>query len=151
GTGRTIVSQRPVGPSYFITPWNFPLAMATRKIAPALAAGRTVVVKPAQLTPLTTLFFVKLLEEAGLPAGVVNVITSASSSGLSEPDIAGPGLRKLPFTGSTRLGRKRTDQAADNVPRVARELGGNAPFVVFDAAALDKAVDGAMLAKFRNI
>ncbi|MFD1718363.1 NAD-dependent succinate-semialdehyde dehydrogenase [Georgenia deserti] len=151
GTGRTIVSQRPVGPSYFITPWNFPLAMATRKIAPALAAGCTVVVKPAQLTPLTTLFFVKLLEEAGLPAGVVNVITSASSSRVSEPVIADPRLRKLSFTGSTPVGRKLIAQAADNVLRVSMELGGNAPFVVFDDADLDKAVDGAMLAKFRNI
>src|SRR5690606_7917708 len=133
------------------TPWNFPLAMATRKIAPALAAGCTVVVKPAQLTPLTTLFFVKLLEEAGLPAGVVNVITSASSSRVSEPVIADPRLRKLSFTGSTPVGRKLIAQAADNVLRVSMELGGNAPFVVFDDADLDKAVDGAMLAKFRNI
>ncbi|GAA4430923.1 NAD-dependent succinate-semialdehyde dehydrogenase [Georgenia halophila] len=151
GTGRMVVSQRPVGPSFFITPWNFPLAMATRKIAPALAAGCTVVVKPAQLTPLTTLFFVKLLETAGLPAGVVNVITSASSSRVSAPIIADPRLRKLSFTGSTPVGRKLIAQAADNVLRVSMELGGNAPFVVFDDADLDKAVDGAMAAKFRNI
>src|SRR5699024_736687 len=105
GTGRAIVSQHPVGPCFLITPWNFPLAMATRKIAPALAAGCTVVIKPAQLTPLTTLLFVKLLEEAGLPEGVVNVVTSSSSSTVSEPILADPRLRKLSFTGSTEVGR----------------------------------------------
>jgi len=151
GTGRMIVSQRPVGPSFFITPWNFPLAMATRKIAPALAAGCTVVVKPAELTPLTTLFFVELLAEAGVPAGVVNVITTASSAAVSGPIISDPRLRKLSFTGSTPVGQKLIAQAADGVLRVSMELGGNAPFVVFDDADLDKAVDGAMLAKFRNI
>ncbi|BDZ65712.1 NAD-dependent succinate-semialdehyde dehydrogenase [Agromyces mangrovi Wang et al. 2018] len=151
GTGRMIVSQRPVGPSYFITPWNFPLAMATRKIAPALAAGCTVVVKPAQLTPLTTLAFTAILEEAGLPAGVVNVITSSSSSAVTEPILADRRLRKLSFTGSTEVGRKLIAQAADGVLRVSMELGGNAPFVVFEDADLDTAVDGAMLAKFRNI
>ena len=151
GTGRTIVSQRPVGPSYFITPWNFPLAMATRKIAPALAAGCTVVVKPAQLTPLTTLAFTAILEKAGLPAGVVNVITSSSSSAVTEPILADRRLRKLSFTGSTEVGRKLIAQAADGVLRVSMELGGNAPFVVFEDADLEKAVDGAMLAKFRNI
>ena len=151
GTGRTIVSQRPVGPSYFITPWNFPLAMATRKIAPALAAGCTVVVKPAQLTPLTTLAFTAILEKAGLPAGVVNVITSSSSSAVTEPILADRRLRKLSFTGSTEVGRKLIAQAADGVLRVSMELGGNAPFVVFEDADLEKVVDGAMLAKFRNI
>jgi len=151
GTGRIVVSQRPVGPSFFITPWNFPLAMATRKIAPALAAGCTVVVKPAELTPLTTLFFVELLAEAGVPAGVVNVITTASSGAVSGPIIADPRLRKLSFTGSTPVGQKLIAQAAEGVLRVSMELGGNAPFVVFDDADLDKAVDGAMLAKFRNI
>ncbi|EZP28025.1 NAD-dependent succinate-semialdehyde dehydrogenase [Microbacterium oleivorans] len=151
GTGRMIVSQRPVGPSFFITPWNFPLAMATRKIAPALAAGCTVVVKPAELTPLTTLFFVELLAEAGVPAGVVNVITTASSAAVSGPIISDPRLRKLSFTGSTPVGQKLIAQAAEGVLRVSMELGGNAPFVVFDDADLDKAVDGAMLAKFRNI
>ncbi|CAL4859094.1 NAD-dependent succinate-semialdehyde dehydrogenase [Microbacterium sp. MM2322] len=151
GTGRMIVSQRPVGPSFFITPWNFPLAMATRKIAPALAAGCTVVVKPAELTPLTTLFFVQLLTEAGVPAGVVNVITTASSAAVSGPIISDPRLRKLSFTGSTPVGQKLIAQAAEGVLRVSMELGGNAPFVVFDDADLDKAVDGAMLAKFRNI
>lgn len=151
GTGRMVVSQRPVGPSFFITPWNFPFAMATRKIAPALAAGCTVVIKPPALTPLTTMFFVTLLEEAGLPAGVVNVVQTSSSSKLSAPIIADPRLRKLSFTGSTEVGRKLIAQAAEGVLRVSMELGGNAPFVVFDDADLDKAVDGAMLAKFRNI
>ncbi|MEW2013039.1 MULTISPECIES: NAD-dependent succinate-semialdehyde dehydrogenase [Microbacterium] len=151
GTGRMVVSQRPVGPSFFITPWNFPLAMATRKIAPALAAGCTVVVKPAELTPLTTLFFAQLLAEAGVPEGVVNVITTSSSSAVSGPIISDPRLRKLSFTGSTPVGQKLIAQAAEGVLRVSMELGGNAPFVVFEDADLDKAVDGAMLAKFRNV
>lgn len=151
GTGRMIISQRPVGPSFFITPWNFPLAMATRKIAPALAAGCTVVVKPASLTPLTTLLFARLLEEAGLPAGVVNVVTSTTSAKLAAPILADPRLRKLSFTGSTEVGRKLMAQAAEGVLRVSMELGGNAPFIVFDDADLDQAVEGAMVAKFRNI
>ncbi|ONI60387.1 NAD-dependent succinate-semialdehyde dehydrogenase [Leifsonia sp. ALI-44-B] len=151
GTGRTIVSQHPVGPCYLITPWNFPLAMATRKIAPALAAGCTVVVKPAELTPLTTLFFAQLLTDAGLPAGVLNVVTTTHSGPVSEPIISDPRLRKLSFTGSTAVGKKLIAQAAENVLRTSMELGGNAPFVIFDDADLDKAVDGAMLAKFRNI
>jgi succinate-semialdehyde dehydrogenase/glutarate-semialdehyde dehydrogenase len=151
GTGRMIVSQRPVGPCYLITPWNFPLAMATRKIAPALAAGCTVVIKPAALTPLTTLHFVKLLEEVGLPAGVVNVLTTSSSGAVSEPILADSRLRKLSFTGSTPVGVALLKQAADGVLRTSMELGGNAPFIVFEDADLDKAVDGAMMAKFRNI
>jgi len=151
GTGRMIVTHLPVGPSFLITPWNFPLAMATRKIAPALAAGCTVVVKPAELTPLTTLYFARLLEEAGLPAGVLNVITTSASGEVSAPIIADPRLRKLSFTGSTPVGRKLLTQASENVLRTSMELGGNAPFLVFDDADLDKAVDGAMLAKFRNI
>ncbi|WP_426623167.1 NAD-dependent succinate-semialdehyde dehydrogenase [Leifsonia sp. McL0607] len=151
GTGRMIVSQHPVGPCFLITPWNFPLAMATRKIAPALAAGCTVVVKPAELTPLTTLYFARLLEDAGLPGGVLNVITTSTSGKVSAPIIADPRLRKLSFTGSTEVGRKLLQQASQNVLRTSMELGGNAPFVVFDDADLDRAVDGAMLAKFRNI
>ena len=151
GTGMMTVSQHPVGPCFLITPWNFPLAMATRKIAPALAAGCTVVGKPAELTPLTTLYFVKLLEDAGLPAGVVNVITTSSSSAVSGPIIADPRLRKLSFTGSTAVGQKLIEQSAKNVLRTSMELGGNAPFVVFEDADLDKAVEGAMAAKFRNI
>lgn len=151
GTGRIVVAQRPVGPSYFITPWNFPLAMATRKIAPALAAGCTVVVKPAALTPLTTIAFVQLLEEVGLPKGVVNVVTTTSSSKVSGPIIADPRLRKLSFTGSTEVGRKLIEQSAQGILRTSMELGGNAPFVVFEDADLDKAVEGALVAKFRNI
>ena len=151
GTGRMIVSQHPVGPCFLITPWNFPLAMATRKIAPALAAGCTVVIKPAELTPLTTLAFAKLLEDAGLPKGVVNVFTTSTSGAVSEPIIRDPRLRKLSFTGSTQVGQRLLEQAAQGVLRTSMELGGNAPFVVFDDADLDKAVDGAMAAKFRNI
>ncbi|GMA90115.1 NAD-dependent succinate-semialdehyde dehydrogenase [Homoserinibacter gongjuensis] len=151
GTGRMIVTQRPVGPCFFITPWNFPLAMATRKIAPALAAGCTVVIKPATLTPLTTLYFVKLLEEVGVPAGVVNVFTTSTSNAVSEPIIRDPRLRKLSFTGSTPVGRALLEQAAQGVLRTSMELGGNAPFIVFEDADLDAAVDAAMLAKFRNI
>lgn len=151
GTGRMIVSQHPVGPCFLITPWNFPLAMATRKIAPALAAGCTVVIKPAELTPLTTLAFAKLLEDAGLPKGVVNVFTTSTSGKVSEPIIRDPRLRKLSFTGSTSVGQRLLEQAAQGVLRTSMELGGNAPFVVFEDADLDKAVDGAMLAKFRNI
>jgi len=151
GTGTMVVSRKPVGPAFLITPWNFPLAMATRKIAPAIAAGCTAVVKPAALTPLTTLYFVKLLEEAGLPKGVINVVTTSKSSALSAEIIADPRLRKLSFTGSTGVGRQLLKQAADGILRTSMELGGNAPFVVFDDADLDKAVDGAMLAKFRNI
>ncbi|MET0830290.1 MAG: NAD-dependent succinate-semialdehyde dehydrogenase [Microbacterium sp.] len=151
GTGRMIVSQHPVGPCFLITPWNFPLAMATRKIAPALAAGCTVVIKPAELTPLTTLYFAKLLQDAGLPEGVVNVFTTSTSGAVSEPIIRDPRLRKLSFTGSTSVGQRLLQQASEGVLRTSMELGGNAPFVVFDDADLDKAVDGAILAKFRNI
>jgi succinate-semialdehyde dehydrogenase/glutarate-semialdehyde dehydrogenase len=151
GTGRAIVTYLPVGPCYLITPWNFPLAMATRKIAPALAAGCTVVVKPATLTPLTTLYFAKVLEEVGVPAGVVNVFTTSSSSAVSTPIIADKRLRKLSFTGSTGVGQSLMKLAADNVLRTSMELGGNAPFLVFEDADLDKAVEGAIAAKFRNI
>lgn len=151
GTGNIVVSHLPVGPCYFITPWNFPLAMATRKIAPALAAGCTSVIKPAALTPLTTIYFVQLLQEAGLPAGVVNVVPTSKSSAQSSALLSDPRLRKLSFTGSTPVGVKLLEAAAQNVLRTSMELGGNAPFVVFEDADLDKAVEGAMLAKFRNI
>lgn len=151
GTGRMIVSQHPVGPCFLITPWNFPLAMVTRKIAPALAAGCTVVVKPASLTPLTTLFVAQLLQEAGVPDGVVNVITTKATGPVSEAIIRDPRLRKLSFTGSTPVGRSLLELAAGGVLRTSMELGGNAPFVVFDDADLDAAVDGALAAKFRNI
>ena len=151
GTGQMIITHRPVGPCFLITPWNFPLAMATRKLGPALAAGCTAVVKPATLTPLTTLALVGLLEEAGLPKGVVNVITTKSTGALSERLLADHRLRKVSFTGSTPVGVQLLKQAADKVLKASMELGGNAPFVVFEDADLDKAVEGALLAKFRNI
>ena len=151
GTGRMIVTQHPVGPCFLITPWNFPLAMATRKIAPALAAGCTMVVKPASQTPLTTSLFVQLLADAGVPAGVVNVVNTTRSGPVSEAIIRDPRLRKLSFTGSTEVGQKLLAQAAPGVLRTSMELGGNAPFLVFEDADLDKAVDGAVTAKFRNI
>jgi succinate-semialdehyde dehydrogenase / glutarate-semialdehyde dehydrogenase len=148
---RVLVMRQPVGPCYFITPWNFPTAMGTRKLGPAIAAGCTVVIKPAQQTPLSILALAQLLEECGLPGGVVNVITSSSSSGVSEPIIGDSRLRKLSFTGSTEVGRKLIAQAADNVLNVSMELGGNAPFLIFDDADLDAALEGAMVAKMRNI
>lgn len=151
GTGNMLITKRPVGPAFAITPWNFPLAMATRKIAPAIAAGCTMVVKPAELTPLTTLFFVQALEEAGLPAGVINVITTSTSGATSAPIIADPRLRKITFTGSTQVGVRLLQQAAQNVLRSSMELGGNAPFLVFEDADIDAAVTGAMQAKMRNI
>lgn len=151
GNSRLLVLRKPVGPSLLITPWNFPLAMATRKIAPALAAGCTVVVKPAALTPLTTLAFAQVLAEAGLPDGVVNVITTRSSAATTAGLIADPRLRKLSFTGSTEVGRQLLKAAAENVLRTSMELGGNAPFLVFADADLDAAADGALAAKLRNI
>ena len=151
GTGRTLTLQRPVGPCLLVTPWNFPLAMATRKIAPALAAGCTVVVKPADLTPLTTLALAALLEQAGVPAGVVSVVTTSRAGDVCEPLIRDPRLRKLSFTGSTPVGSTLLAQASERVLRTSMELGGNAPFLVFDDADLDAAVDGAMQAKFRNV
>lgn len=151
GTADMIVSKLPVGPCYFITPWNFPLAMATRKIAPALAAGCTVVLKPAALTPLTTIFFQQLLVDAGLPAGVVNVVQTSKSSAQSAALLSDTRLRKLSFTGSTSVGVALLKQAADNVLRTSMELGGNAPLIVFEDADLDVAVEGIMAAKFRNI
>ena len=151
GTGRGIVLKRPVGPVYAITPWNFPLAMATRKIGPALAAGCTVVIKPADLTPLTTLFLAELFRRAGLPDGVLNVVPASDAKALSAPVIADRRLRKLTFTGSTPVGSALLKQAADNVLKTSMELGGNAPLLVFDDADLDRAVDAAMQAKFRNV
>ena len=151
GGTRLLTMKQPVGPVYAITPWNFPLAMGTRKIGPALAAGCTVVIKPAAQTPLTTLALAAVLIEAGLPDGVVNVITTSTSGPVSEPIISDPRLRKLTFTGSTGVGQRLIEQSAKQVLKVSMELGGNAPFVVFADADLDKAVDGAMLAKMRNI
>jgi len=150
GNSRLLVTKRPVGPSLFITPWNFPLAMATRKIGPALAAGCTVVIKPAALTPLTTLLLTKLFEEAGVPKGVLNVIPTTTASKVTGPLIADPRLRKLSFTGSTEVGVALLKAASTNVLRTSMELGGNAPFLVFEDADLDKAVEGALAAKLRN-
>jgi succinate-semialdehyde dehydrogenase/glutarate-semialdehyde dehydrogenase len=149
--GRVLVMRQPVGPCFFITPWNFPTAMGTRKIGPAIAAGCTMVWKPAQLTPLSAFALADLLSEAGLPAGVLNVITSSASSEVAAPIIEDPRLRKLSFTGSTEVGRKLIAQSAQNVLRVSMELGGNAPFLIFDDADLDAAIEGAMIAKMRNI
>jgi succinate-semialdehyde dehydrogenase/glutarate-semialdehyde dehydrogenase len=151
GVGRLITMKQPVGPCYAITPWNFPAAMGTRKIGPAVAAGCTMVIKPAQQTPLSMLALAKLFEEAGLPAGVLNVITSSSSSEVSKPIIEDPRLRKLTFTGSTEVGRKLVEQSAQGLLRTSMELGGNAPFIVFPDADVDAAVEGAVIAKMRNI
>ncbi|HUE28296.1 MAG TPA: NAD-dependent succinate-semialdehyde dehydrogenase, partial [Solirubrobacteraceae bacterium] len=151
GQARLLTMQQPVGPCLLITPWNFPLAMGTRKIGPAIAAGCTMVVKPAQQTPLSMLMLAKILEEAGLPPGVVNLVTASSSSETMAPLIADQRLRKLSFTGSTEVGRKLMAQASDNLLRLSMELGGNAPFIVFDDADIDAAVAGAMIAKMRNI
>ncbi len=148
---RVLVMRQPVGPCYFITPWNFPTAMGTRKIGPAIAAGCTMVWKPAQQTPLSALALAELLSDAGLPDGVLNMITSSSSSAVSEPIISDPRLRKLSFTGSTEVGRKLIAQSAENVLEVSMELGGNAPFLIFEDADLDAAVEGAMIAKMRNV
>jgi len=134
-----------------ITPWNFPLAMGTRKIGPAIAAGCTMVLKPAKQTPLSMLKLAEILEEAGLPAGVLNIVVSSSSSDVIPPVISDPRLRKLTFTGSTEVGRQLMEQASERVLRVSMELGGNAPFLVFDDADIDAAVNGAVMAKMRNI
>jgi len=151
GAGRLLTMKQPVGPCYAITPWNFPAAMGTRKIGPAIAAGCTMVIKPAQQTPLSMLALAAILEECGLPGGVLNVITSSSSSEVSKPIIADPRLRKLTFTGSTEVGRKLVEQSAQNLLRTSMELGGNAPFIVFPDADVDAAVEGALIAKMRNI
>ena len=151
GATRLVTMKQPVGPTYMITPWNFPLAMGTRKIGPAIAAGCTMVVKPAHETPLTMLALAALLEEVGVPKGVLNVVTTTHSAALSEPIIRDPRLRKLTFTGSTGVGKVLVEQSAEQLLRLSMELGGNAPFIVFDDADIDAAVDGAMLAKMRNI
>jgi succinate-semialdehyde dehydrogenase / glutarate-semialdehyde dehydrogenase len=150
GAGRVLTMKQPVGPCIFITPWNFPLAMGTRKIGPAIAAGCTMVVKPAKQTPLSMLALAQILEEAGLPGGVVNLITAKSSGPTMEPLIKDPRARKLSFTGSTEVGKKLIEQSAEQVLRVSMELGGNAPFLIFEDADLDAAVEGALLAKMRN-
>ena len=151
GGSRLLTVRKPVGPCLFITPWNFPLAMGTRKIGPAIAAGCTMVVKPAELTPLTMLALAALLEEVGLPAGVLNIVTTSNSKELSKTLMADDRLRKVSFTGSTPVGKVLVRQSADELQRVSMELGGNAPFVVFEDADVDAAVDGAMIAKMRNM
>src|SRR6202167_5818729 len=151
GVGRILTMRQPVGPCVFVTPWNFPMAMGTRKLAPALAAGCTVVVKPAQQTPLSMLALTQILERAGLPGGVLNTITAKHSGAVIEPLLKDARTRKLSFTGSTEVGRTLIEQSAQQVLRVSMELGGNAPFLVLADADLDAAVDGAMLAKMRNV
>jgi succinate-semialdehyde dehydrogenase/glutarate-semialdehyde dehydrogenase len=150
GKGRVLVMRQPVGPCLLITPWNFPAAMGSRKIGPAVAAGCTMVMKPASQTPLSMLKQAELMTEAGLPPGVLNVVTTSHSGRVMEPLIKDGRARKLSFTGSTEVGRQLIEQAADKVLRTSMELGGNAPLIVFGDADLDKAVDGAMLAKMRN-
>ncbi|GGO88922.1 NAD-dependent succinate-semialdehyde dehydrogenase [Nocardioides phosphati] len=151
GGSRLLTMKKPVGPVLLITPWNFPLAMATRKIGPAVAAGCTMIVKPAESTPLTTIEFAKVMAEAGLPDGVLQVLTTTHAKETTAALMADARLRKVSFTGSTAVGKALVAQSADNLQRVSMELGGNAPFLVFDDADLDKAVDGAMVAKMRNM
>ncbi|MBA2765298.1 MAG: NAD-dependent succinate-semialdehyde dehydrogenase [Thermoleophilaceae bacterium] len=151
GQGRMLVMRQPVGPCLLITPWNFPAAMGTRKIGPAIAAGCTMVVKPAKQTPLSMLALAGILTEAGLPDGVLNVLTGSSSGDLMAPLISDERLRKLSFTGSTEVGRTLMAQASEQLLRLSMELGGNAPFVVFEDAEIDEAVEGAMIAKLRNV
>lgn len=151
GNLRTLTVKKPVGPCLLITPWNFPLAMATRKVGPAIAAGCTMVLKPARLTPLTAQYFAQTMLDAGLPKGVLNVVGGKSAAAISGPLLADPRLRKLSFTGSTEVGKKLLAQAADNVLRTSMELGGNAPILVFEDADIDAAVEGAYAAKMRNM
>ncbi|MDA8115891.1 MAG: NAD-dependent succinate-semialdehyde dehydrogenase [Actinomycetota bacterium] len=151
GNSRVLTMKQPVGPTYMITPWNFPLAMGTRKIGPALAAGCTVVLKPAEQTPLCSLALAQILTEAGLPGGVVNVINTTNPGPITDALVADERLRKLSFTGSTEVGKMLVAKSANNLLRISMELGGNAPFIVFDDADLDLAVDGAMVAKMRNM
>ncbi len=151
GGARFLITKQPVGPSLLITPWNFPMAMGARKIGPALAAGCTCVVKPAEQTPLCTLALAEILQRAGVPSGVVNVVTTADPGAVMTPLILDPRSRKLSFTGSTAVGKILLEQCARTVMRTSMELGGNAPFLVFDDADLDAAVEGAVAAKMRNI
>jgi succinate-semialdehyde dehydrogenase/glutarate-semialdehyde dehydrogenase len=151
GASRLLTMKQPVGPCLFVTPWNFPMAMGTRKIGPAIAAGCTMVVKPATLTPLSMYALAGILEEAGLPGGVLNVITTSRTGAVVEPLIRDPRLRKLSFTGSTEVGQRLVEQSAQQLLRLSMELGGNAPFLVFADADIDAAVQGAMLAKMRNM
>ena len=150
GANRVLIMRQPVGPSLLITPWNFPAAMAARKVGPALAAGCTVVLKPAQQTPLSSLAMAQIFVEAGLPPGVLNVVTTSTAGAVTGPLLNDSRLRKLSFTGSTEVGSRLMAAASDRVLRVSLELGGNAPFLVFADADLDAAVAGAVLAKMRN-
>jgi succinate-semialdehyde dehydrogenase/glutarate-semialdehyde dehydrogenase len=150
GTGRIIVTKSAVGPCLAITPWNFPLAMGTRKIGPAMAAGCTMIIKPAQETPLTMLLLAKLMDEAGLPKGVLSILPTSKPGDLTTTLIDDGRLRKLTFTGSTGVGKALAKQSSDQLLRLSLELGGNAPFIVFDDADVDAAVEGALLAKMRN-
>jgi succinate-semialdehyde dehydrogenase/glutarate-semialdehyde dehydrogenase len=150
GTGRIMVTKQAVGPCYAITPWNFPLAMGTRKMGPAFAAGCTMIVKPAQETPLTMLYLAKLMDQAGLPKGVLSILPTSDPGGVTTALIDDGRLRKLTFTGSTGVGKALVKQSSDKLLRTSMELGGNAPFIVFDDADVDAAVDGAVLAKMRN-
>lgn len=151
GNARFLIARQPVGPCLLITPWNFPMAMGTRKLGPAIAAGCTSVIKPAHQTPLTMLALMSILDEAGVPAGAVNCITAMDANAVCEPLIRSGLARKLSFTGSTRVGRILLEQCAQKVLRTSMELGGNAPFIVFADADLDEAVDGAIAAKMRNM
>jgi len=151
GGARFLVARQAVGPCLLITPWNFPMAMGTRKIGPAIAAGCTSVVKPAPQTPLSMLALAGILAEAGVPAGVVNVVATTDAGGVMEPLIRSGLARKLSFTGSTQVGRMLLEQCAEKVLRTSMELGGNAPFIVFGDADLDEAVSGALAAKMRNM
>ncbi|WP_142060872.1 NAD-dependent succinate-semialdehyde dehydrogenase [Pseudarthrobacter sp. B4EP4b] len=151
GNTRILITKEPVGPAVLVTPWNFPLAMGARKIAPAVAAGCTMVFKPAELTPLTSLALVAIFKEAGLPDGVLNVVTTSSASSVVRTWTDSGIARKISFTGSTEVGKVLLRQAADNVMRSSMELGGNAPFIVLADADVEKAVDGAMKAKMRNM
>jgi succinate-semialdehyde dehydrogenase/glutarate-semialdehyde dehydrogenase len=150
GGSRLVVMRQPVGPALLITPWNFPMAMGTRKVGPAIAAGCAMVLKPAALTPLSSLVMAQILMDCGLPAGVLNVVTTTDANGTTGPLIRDPRLRKVSFTGSTEVGKKLIEASSEQVLRVSMELGGNAPFLVFADADLEAAVDGAMLAKMRN-
>jgi succinate-semialdehyde dehydrogenase/glutarate-semialdehyde dehydrogenase len=151
GNNRILVTREPVGPCVLVTPWNFPLAMGTRKIGTAIAAGCTMVFKPAELTPLTSLALAAILHEAGLPAGVLNVVTTSNPSSVVSVWMSSGIARKVSFTGSTEVGKILLQQAAENVMRSSMELGGNAPFIVLKDADLDRAVDGAIAAKMRNM
>jgi succinate-semialdehyde dehydrogenase / glutarate-semialdehyde dehydrogenase len=151
GTSRHLISRRPIGPCLLVTPWNFPLAMVARKVGPAIAAGCTMILKPSELTPLTAICFAGLMEDAGLSPGILNVLTTNRAEETIGALLADCRLRKISFTGSTRVGRLLLANSAANMLRTSLELGGNAPFIIFEDADLDAAVEGAVLAKLRNV